>query len=592
MRTIRSGSRVGVAAAFLASLCVTVLAPAALASSSVVSAGSVPAGGTSAGTASFTLTENAVSAFSGSGGTLIVTLADSASSATVHFAGTPVLTAPGSLGASVTLGSLGTSFTITALGADPLHVEQITVSGLRISADAGAALGAIRATLTGTLAGAVTGGTTTATGTLQSAVSAASTTIVVNVTSGCGFAPTGGLNGPVNFSDISDPRSASAASALSLGQQTLTVNAGVAAHPAATTITQTIADCFGTSLGSPGTVGGGATGNHLVFTTQPGGGTAGLAWSQQPVVAVANTLNQVVTTDNTTFVTLSIGTNAAGGALTCVSGTTRQVVNGSASFAGCSINVASANAYTLIATASSGAAAATSSAFLVSSVGNHLLFTTQPGGGTAGVAWSQQPVVAVVNALNQVATTDNTSIVTLSIGLNPANGTLACSGGTSRRVLNGIAGFSGCTINAASANAYTLVASASGGSTVVTSSAFLISGGGVPITVTMSSATAVGDTRTGFSTDTKVVSVGATITLRIATNPSLAGQRLGIWISRKTNGVWSAFSAHASVTVGPGGVAYYVYSAGSTVWQSFQARYGGSATLAPGVAPARQARWM
>ena len=36
-------------------------------------------------------------------------------------------------------------------------------------------------------------------------------------------------------------------------------------------------------------------------------------------------------------------------------GTSRQVVNGSASFSGCSINVGSASSYTLVATASSGA---------------------------------------------------------------------------------------------------------------------------------------------------------------------------------------------------------------------------------------------
>jgi hypothetical protein len=52
----------------------------------------------------------------------------------------------------------------------------------------------------------------------------------------------------------------------------------------------------------------------------------------------------------------------------------------------------------------------------------------------------------------------------------------------------------------------------------------------------MTSATAIGDTRTGFSTSTKVVDVGAVITLRIATNPAITGQRLDIWIAKKVNG--------------------------------------------------------
>jgi len=36
--------------------------------------------------------------------------------------------------------------------------------------------------------------------------------------------------------------------------------------------------------------------NQLAFTTQPGGGAAGAVWSVQPVVAVENSLSQVVTT--------------------------------------------------------------------------------------------------------------------------------------------------------------------------------------------------------------------------------------------------------------------------------------------------------
>ena len=52
---------------------------------------------------------------------------------------------------------------------------------------------------------------------------------------------------------------------------------------------------------------------HLAFAIQPGGGAAGAIWLQQPVVDVLNGSSLVVTTDNSTVVTLAIATNPAGG---------------------------------------------------------------------------------------------------------------------------------------------------------------------------------------------------------------------------------------------------------------------------------------
>ena len=177
MNAMKNAIRLGLAVSLVASLAATMVAPVALASTSVSSAGTVPVGGTSAGSAAFTFTENTANAFPPSGGTLIVTIRDAASGSTVHFTGSPVVTAPGSLGATAAIGSGGTFFTITAAGSDVVNPEQVTVSGLRISADAGAALGAIIATLGGTMAGAVTGGTTTATGVVQAVVAISSTAL-------------------------------------------------------------------------------------------------------------------------------------------------------------------------------------------------------------------------------------------------------------------------------------------------------------------------------------------------------------------------------------------------------------------------------
>lgn len=156
----------------------------------------------------------------------------------------------------------------------------------------------------------------------------------------------------MTFSDVTDSRAITAATARASGQQTLTINVGASTHAIGTTITQSVASCAGTNLGSPGTVGSGSSTQHLSFTTQPGGGAAGAAWAQQPVVAVRNASNQVVTGDNTTLVTLAIAANPGGGTLSCTSGLSRTVVNGIATFFGCSINIGSTSLYSLSATSS------------------------------------------------------------------------------------------------------------------------------------------------------------------------------------------------------------------------------------------------
>jgi hypothetical protein len=357
----------GLAATLLAALVTGIGVIPALASTSVTSAGNVLPGGSSAGTAEFTATENSASGFANASGTLVVTITDSANASTVHFSDTPVLSAPASLGATVTLGPAGTSFVVSTGGADNANIETITVSGLRISADGGAATGAIKAVMSGSLAAGILSPTTTASGIIQTSVGSGLTAgVVVNVSSPCGFAPTGGLDVGVRFADSVDPRVINAATPLVAGQQTLAIDVGVSTHVAGTTITQVVADCLGTNLGSPGTVGSGGSPQHLVFTTQPGGGAAGAVWAQQPVVVVENALNSIVTGDSSTVVTLSIGTNAAGGTLSCTSGLTRTVANGIATFSGCSINIGSSSAYTLSATSSPVWSPATSAPWTVS----------------------------------------------------------------------------------------------------------------------------------------------------------------------------------------------------------------------------------
>jgi hypothetical protein len=356
--------------------------------------------------------------------------------------------------------------------------------------------------------------------------------------------------------------------------------AGASTHVAGTTVTQTVADCLGANLGSPGTVGAGSSAQHLAFTTQPGGGAAGAVWAQQPVVAVENTSNAIVTTDNSTVVTLSIATNPAGGTLSCTSGLSRTVVNGVATFSGCSINVGSASAYTLSATSNPAWSAAVSNGFLVGATQN-LAFTVQPGGGAAGAVWAQQPVVAVRNALSQVVTTDNSTVVTLSIGTNPAGGTLFCTSGLSRTVVNGIATFFGCQINIGSLNFYTLRATSSPAWSPATSAAFTISPTLQSVAINDWIAPGVNRGTAGFGTASVIVPRNGYATLLGTTSPNLAGSIVQIWTRTKT-GAWRVLTSR--VVAGDGTIHYF---ARINSWTAYQFKFAGDATRSPAASHGR-----
>jgi hypothetical protein len=257
------------------------------------------------------------------------------------------------------------------------------------------------------------------------------------------------------------------------------------------------------------TIGAGST--QVVFTTQPLGaniggqtptGTAGVAWSIQPVVAVRNLAGQTITSDFSTQITLSIApstpTTGGPGTLTCTGGNTRQVSAGVATFSGCSINTAGTG-YQLRATVTSSSTVpigsrADSLGFNISAA-PQVAFSTQPLGasvgvvptGPAGTPFSIQPVVVIRNAAGQTLTTDFTSRVTLTITpgtpTSGGPGTLTCTGGNAVTVSAGVATFAGCSITPAG-TAYQLRATVST-STTVTPGIYVDS---LPFTMTQSAA--------------------------------------------------------------------------------------------------------
>ncbi|MBZ5723524.1 MAG: tandem-95 repeat protein [Acidobacteriia bacterium] len=213
---------------------------------------------------------------------------------------------------------------------------------------------------------------------------------------------------------------------------------------------------------------------QLAFNTQPGGGTGGTAWPIQPAVVVQDAGGNTVT-NNTSSVTLAIGTNPGGGALTCTSNP-KSAVAGVATFASCNIDKVGTG-YILRATDGSLAAASSTAFNITLGPAARLGFTTQPGGGTAAIAWASQPVVAIQDAGgNAVTTTDRT--ITLAIASNPGAGTLTCPPGSlAVATVSGVASFAGCRINK-SGTGYTLSATSSGtGISAATSAGFSITAG-------------------------------------------------------------------------------------------------------------------
>jgi hypothetical protein len=264
--------------------------------------------------------------------------------------------------------------------------------------------------------------------------------------------------------------------ALSCTRNPVTASSGVASFAGCKitgkagsyTLTATDGGLTSATSGSISITAGPAT--HLAFTTPPGGGASGAAWSTQPAVSVEDASGNVVA-GNTSSVTLAIASQpGSGAALSCTKNPV-SASGGVASFAGCKIT-GKAGSYTLKATDGSLTSAASSSFTLTAGAAAKLVFTTQPGGGASGTAWSTQPAVSVEDSSGNVVT-GNTSTVTLAISSQPGSGaTLSCTANP-LTVANGVASFAGCKITGRTGS-YTLKAT-DGALTSVTSNSFRLS---------------------------------------------------------------------------------------------------------------------
>ena len=286
----------------------------------------------------------------------------------------------------------------------------------------------------------------------------------------------------------------------------------------------------------------GGVATHLAFTVQPT--TAAATVSISPTIRVAG-LDAFGNTapSFTGSVTLTIGTNPAGGIL---SGTTTvTAVNGVAVFPGLSIDKAG-NGYTLSA-ASAGMSAVTSDPFdIFPESATRLAFTAQPSDAIAGEAISPAVMVVVQDAQGNTVT-DFTGNVTVELTAGTGTPGANLLGTRTVAAAAGVATFSTLSVNR-SGTGYTLSARSSG-LTGAVSLPFDIAAGAVsqlvftvqPVTTTAGATiTPAVQVTAQDSLGNTVPSFTANVTMTIGANPG-GGTLLGTTTRAAVAGV-AAFS--------------------------------------------------
>jgi hypothetical protein len=211
---------------------------------------------------------------------------------------------------------------------------------------------------------------------------------------------------------------------------------------------------------------------NLGFGQQPSNITVPNAITPAVTVLVRDASNNIVA-NSSAPVTLGIGSNPGAGTL---SGTiTRNAVNGVATFPGLTIDKAGVG-YTLTANSVS-LSGATSQPFTVTGgLFAQIAFTTPASGGTAGIAWTTQPVVKAQDIGGNTITTGQGSGASIGLAIVSGTGTtgatLTCTTNPLQATA-GVAAFGSCRINLAGSG-YQLRASTTiaGTTYTATSSAF------------------------------------------------------------------------------------------------------------------------
>lgn len=193
-----------------------------------------------------------------------------------------------------------------------------------------------------------------------------------------------------------------------------------------------------------------AAASVLVVTTQPSSSTvAGVAIATQPVVTVRDEFGNTVTTGADSTQTISATLTAGIGTLTGT--TTKPATAGVANFSGngLKINLVGTNKKLTFAGTGGGSSGTTSAFTITFAALKQLGVLTQPttGSTVAGVAFARQPVVAVQDEFGNTITNS-----TLTVAASLQTGSGALSGTKSVAAVNGLATYSGLSINLVGTN--------------------------------------------------------------------------------------------------------------------------------------------
>jgi len=163
-----------------------------------------------------------------------------------------------------------------------------------------------------------------------------------------------------------------------------------------------------------------AAASKLVFTTQPGDGTAGSALSSQPVVSVEDTYGNTVSSgsgsSDTVQLTLSSGDFSTGSPTASVTAS-----SGLADFSALQVNTAGSYTLTAADTTDGTISGATSSSFTVSAAGvSQLVFTNTPQSGSASSSASVGPFTVEEQDPygNPTTTAETVNLTSSSTGTN------------------------------------------------------------------------------------------------------------------------------------------------------------------------------
>ena len=160
-----------------------------------------------------------------------------------------------------------------------------------------------------------------------------------------------------------------------------------------------------------------AVASQLAITTQPVSGVTGTVLSTQPVIEVRDRFGNLVDDDLTTQVTVAISQGDGG----VLAGTkTVTAIGGVVTFTNLKFTALPGTDYKL--TFSSGALAAdTSSVITVThAAAAKLAIQAQPVGAATGDNLASQPVVRVLDQFGNLVTSDNRTVVSVSVGLGSA----------------------------------------------------------------------------------------------------------------------------------------------------------------------------